>query len=135
MDTNHLHRVGAATIATGIGHNLIGAWLYRRQLAGMMHDGLVDAVENPRLHGQERSRRETALWFLMSGGAFMTLGAGLRRSSAGDGAIRPIATGMTAMGVVGAVVMPKSGFWLLLAQGVAALRLSRRTTVTTYCCA
>jgi hypothetical protein len=132
MDTNHLHRVGAATIATGIGHNLIGAWLYRRQLAGVVHDGLVDAVENPRLHGAERSRRETALWFLMSGAAFMTLGAGLRRSSAGDGAIRPIATGMTAMGAVGAVAMPKSGFWLLLAEGVAARRLSRRPAITRY---
>lgn len=123
MDTNHLHRVGAATIATGIGHNLIGAWLYRRQLAGFVHDGLVDAVANPRLDGAQRCRRETALWFLMSGAAFMTLGAGLRRSSACDGAVRPIAAGMTAMGAAGAVAMPKSGFWLLLAEGVAALRL------------
>ena len=132
MTTNHLHRVGAATIATGIGHNLIGAWLYRRQLAGFVNDGLVDAVESTRLDGAERSRRETALWFLMSGAAFMTLGAGLRRSSSGDGAIRPIATGMTAMGAIGAVAMPKSGFWLLLAEGVAARRLSRRPAITRY---
>lgn len=130
MTTNYLHRVAAATIATGIGHNLIGAWLYRRQLAGFVHDGVVDAVANPRLNGAERGRRETALWFLMSGAAFTTLGAGLRRSSAADGAIRPIANGMTAMGAVGAVAMPKSGFWLLLAEGVAARRLSRRPAIT-----
>ena len=122
-----LARVGAATIATGVGHNLIGAWLYRRQLAGVARDGVLDAIENGRVASTERERRQTALWFLMSGGAFVTLGAALRRMDAGDLAVAPIGSGMAAMGVVGAAVLPRSGFWLLIAEGVAALAVGRRS--------
>lgn len=92
MTASTLERVGTATVATGIGHNLIGAWLYRRQLAGMVRDGLLDAVESPRVDYADRERRATALWFLMAGAA----------------------------------VLPKSGFWLLIAEGVTAMSVSRR---------
>jgi hypothetical protein len=122
-----LARIGTATIATGVGHNLIGAWLYRRQLAGIARDGVLDAIENQRVESPERERRQTALWFLMSGGAFATLGAALRRTDDGDTAVAPIGTGMVAMGVVGAAVLPRSGFWLLIAEGVAAMAVGRRS--------
>jgi hypothetical protein len=120
-----LGRIGTATIATGVAHNLLGTWLYRSQLAGILRDGVVDVVESPRVDSAERQRRATALWFLMSGAAFATLGAALRRTRAGDRAVAPIASGMTAMGVVGATVLPRSGFWLLIAEGLAAMWASR----------
>jgi hypothetical protein len=127
MTASTLDRIGAATIATGVGHNLIGAWLYRSQLTGMMRDGIVDVIETRRVEPAERQRRATALWFLMSGAAFVTLGAALRRTSDGDHVVAPIAAGMTAMGVTGAALLPKSGFWLLIAEGVAAMSVRRRS--------
>ncbi|BBY29365.1 DUF6463 family protein [Mycolicibacterium sediminis] len=121
-----LTRIGTAAVATGIGHDLLGAWLYRRQLAGIARDGLVDAVENADLPAAERHRREVALWFLTSGAAIGTVGAALRGARATDGAVVPIGAGLTAMGVIGAAVLPRSGFWLLIGQGAAALSVARR---------
>ena len=119
-------RLGEAVIATGVVHNVLGGYLYRRQLAAMARDGLLNSASDARLSTVDGERRHTAFWFLMGGLAFITLGASIRRSAATGEPVAPaLGPGMTAMGALGATVMPVSGFWLLLAEGVAATYLRR----------
>ena len=120
--------LGDAVIATGVIHNLLGAYLYRRQLAGMARDGLLNSVSDRRLGTVDGERRHTAFWFLTGGLAFITMGASIRRSASTGAPIAPaLGPGMAAMGAVGAACMPVSGFWLLLGEGVAATVLRRRS--------
>jgi hypothetical protein len=122
-------RLGDAVIATGVLHNLLGGYLYRRQLTGMARDGLLNSASDARLGTVDGERRQAAFWFLMGGLAFITMGASIRRSAAAAEPIAPaLGPGMTVMGAVGAASMPASGFWLLLAEGVAATYLRRSRT-------
>ncbi|KUH99107.1 DUF6463 family protein [Mycobacterium sp. IS-3022] len=119
-------RLGEAVIATGALHDALGGYLYRKQLAGMARDGLLNSASDARLGTVDGERRHTAFWFLIGGLAFITMGASIRRSGASGEPIAPaLGPGMTAMGAIGAAVMPVSGFWLLLAEGLAAMALRR----------
>jgi hypothetical protein len=124
-------RLGDAVIATGVLHNALGCYLYRRALADMGRDGLLNSASDAVLGTVDGERRHTAFWFLMGGLAFITMGASIRRCGTGNARIAPaLGPGMTVMGALGAAVMPVSGFWLLLAEGVAATVLHRRTSPT-----
>ncbi|MEO3757383.1 DUF6463 family protein [Mycobacterium sp. B14F4] len=124
-------RLGDAVITTGVLHNLLGGYLYRRQLAGMARDGLLNSASDARLGTVDGERRHAAFWFLMGGLAFITLGASIRRSATTGEPIAPaVGPGMTVMGALGAALMPVSGFWLLLAEGLAATYLRRRAPRT-----
>ena len=126
--TASTRRLGEAVIATGVPHNLLGGYLYRRQLAGMARDGLLNSASDARLGTVDGERRHTAFWFLMGGLAFITMGASIRRSATTGVQLAPaLGPGMAAMGAVGAASMPVSGFWLLLAEGVTATVLRRRS--------
>ncbi|KUH85137.1 MULTISPECIES: DUF6463 family protein [unclassified Mycobacterium] len=119
-------RLGEAVIATGVLHDALGGYLYRRQLAGMARDGLLNSASDARLGTVDGERRHTAFWFLIGGLAFITMGASIRRSGASGEPIAPaLGPGMAAMGAIGAAVMPVSGFWLLLVEGLAAMALRR----------
>lgn len=125
-------RLGEAVIATGALHNLLGGYLYRRQLKHMVRAGLLNSVSDAGLGTVDGERRQTAFWFLMGGLVFITVGASIRRSATADEPIAPaLGPGMTAMGALGAAVMPVSGFWLLLAEGLTATYLRRRRTSRT----
>ncbi|HEX2214041.1 MAG TPA: DUF6463 family protein [Mycobacterium sp.] len=129
--TTTTKRLGDAVITTGVLHNLLGGYLYRRQLAGMARDGLLNSASDARLGTVDGERRHTAFWFLMSGLAFITMGASIRRSGdTGEPIARALGPGMAAMGALGAACMPVSGFWLLLAEGVGAVVLRRRAAPT-----
>ncbi|MCT7659392.1 DUF6463 family protein [Mycobacterium deserti] len=126
-DLAHTRQLGGAVIATGVGHNLIGSYLYRRQIVGMARDGLINSASDARLGTLEGERRHTAFWFLFAGFFLMMLGAGIRQTGGDGERIAPaLGHGMTAMGALGAAMMPVSGFWLLLAEGIAATVLRRR---------
>lgn len=118
-----VRRVGDAVIATGALHNALGAWLYRRPLAAIARDRGFNAVSAARLPAEERDRREAAFWFLISGTAFAVIGAALRNTD--DDAVAALGPAIAAIGAVGAAAMPVSGFWLLIAEGVAATRAAR----------
>jgi Family of unknown function (DUF6463) len=122
-------RLGDAVIATGIGHNLLGGYLYRKQLAGMVKDGVINSASDARLGTVDGERRQTALWFFVGGIAMITMGASIRRTHT-DSVAPALGPGLAAIGAVGAATMPMSGFWLVLAEGVAAMALRRRDGAT-----
>jgi hypothetical protein len=123
--SNSTHRLGDAVITTGVLHNILGGYLYRKQLAGMAREGILSSASDARLGTIDGERRQTALWFLVGGLALITMGACIRGTS--DDRIPPaLGPGMTVIGALGAATMPLSGFWLALAEGIAAMVLRRR---------
>lgn len=127
-----LTRIGTAAVATGIGHDLLGAWLYRRQLAGIARDGL-------RGRGGERRPPGGRAAPARGGAVVPDVGRGDRDRGCcaswctGDrrsgGAHR---CGLTAMGVIGAAVLPRSGFWLLIGGAPPRCRWPPRSAVNRY---
>jgi Family of unknown function (DUF6463) len=133
-DSLRTKRLGDAVITTGLLHNLLGTYLYRRQLAGMASDRVIGSASDARLGTVDGERRQTALWFFVGGMALVTMGASIRRAGRDDERIAAaLGPGMTAIGALGAATMPFSGFWLVIAEGIATTVLrgqnGRRTTL------
>ncbi len=127
-DTAGTKRLGDAVITTGVLHNLLGTYLYRGQLAGMASDKIIGSASDARLGTVDGERRQTALWFFVGGMALIAMGASIRRAGRDDEPIpAALGPGMTAIGAIGAATMPFSGFWLIIAEGIAATVLRRRT--------
>lgn len=105
----------------GVAHAGVGAVAYRDALAEIAGDGLVASVP-------DRGDRATAFWFLATAPALWLAGRLLRSAEASDdrGAQRVAGGVLTATGVAGAAAMPVSGFWTVVAVGIAALRRSAR---------
>jgi Family of unknown function (DUF6463) len=123
-------RLGSAIVTTGIGHNLLGGYLYRKQLAGMVKDRVINSASDARLGTVDGERRQAALWYFVGGLAMITMGMTIRRADPNEGIAPALGPGLTAIGSVGAATMPMSGFWLVLAEGIAAMALRRRNVST-----
>lgn len=106
----------------GAAHVGVGIAVYRTSIAEIAGDKLVASVP-------VRGDRATAFWF-MSVAPALWLGGRLLRSaeSAGDlDAQRTAGRVLTATGLVGGAAIPVSGFWVVAAVGVGALRRGRRS--------
>ncbi|MFI7291012.1 DUF6463 family protein [Streptomyces anulatus] len=105
----------------GIAHGAIGAVIYRDVLADMGRD-VVDSVP-------ERGDRAAAFWF-MAAAPTLWLGGRLLRSAEEHDDIpaqRAAGIALAAVGVVGTVAMPKSGFPSLVGIGGVLLRRPLRS--------
>lgn len=103
----------------GAAHVAVGVVLYRRPLAEIARKGVVASVP-------DLGDRATAFWF-MAAAPTLWLGGRLLRSAEahGDVAAQRAAGRLLAVtGAVGSAAMPASGFWGVVAVGVAALRRS-----------
>lgn len=106
-------------IATAILH--IGAGLSSlNRIREVVDDGVVDSIEG-------RPERESAFWFLISGGILLTLGE-LARAMVIETGHLPMRLGasLLAIAVPSIALMPRSGWWLVAAIGGLAIRVSRR---------
>jgi hypothetical protein len=106
---------------TGIAHLGFSAVKFRRELTEIGRAGVVDAVP---LKGP----RATAFWFTIAAPAMWTSGAMLR-SAEDSGDLRAQRVGgaaLAATGLVGVAAIPSSGFWALIATGIAAARRGSR---------
>ncbi|MEU0101539.1 DUF6463 family protein [Streptomyces sp. NPDC006267] len=107
--------------AVGIAHGAIGAVAYRDVFAGVGRQ-VVDSVP-------ERGDRAAAFWF-MAAAPTLWLGGRLLRSAEEHGDVpaqRAAGIALTAVGVVGTVAMPKSGFPSLVGIGGVLLHRSLRS--------
>lgn len=116
---------GGLLIGTGLLHTAAGAALWRPQLRAIARDGVVDAVDpNP--------ARQAAFWFMMTGWSWIAVGQAVAAHERRVGAPPPaLGRHLLGIGAVGAALMPRSGFWLFLPQGVLALALARRAARAT----
>jgi hypothetical protein len=113
--------LGAALRRLTVAHAIVGLVVYRRELRGIVREGLVGTVPY-------RSERAAALWFIGSTLPGWLVGrlvdaaaaAGDRREVQLAGSVGLVAA------LVGAVAMPVSTFWLQAAVCVRMLRGASR---------
>ncbi|MEV7910854.1 DUF6463 family protein [Streptomyces griseus] len=106
----------------GIAHGAIGAVIYRDVFADIGRGPVVGSVP-------DRGDRAAAFWF-MAAAPTLWLGGRLLRSAEEHDDIpaqRVAGAALAAVGVVGTVAMPKSGFPSLVGIGGVLLRRSSRS--------
>lgn len=106
---------------TGVGHTLLGLVLFRAPLGAIVNEGVVSTIR----YGQ--FDRATAFWFLLFGPACILLGQLVGHAiTRGDRrTLTLIGWNLLAMGVGGALIMPISGFWILIALAPLILHQAR----------
>jgi len=120
----HVDRyVGELLMATGVLHTLVGLRAFRAPLAAISRDGVVGAVARA-------PERRLAVWFLLFGLSTMQLGGLTRWAHRRTGTL-PAFHGRALLGIsgLGALLMPRSGFWLVLPQAALALVAARRVEI------
>jgi hypothetical protein len=116
--------VGRLLITVGVGHAMLGILIFPEQLAAMLRDGVFNAIPH-RLHGFVPDfRREAAFWFVLYGPVLVMLGQITGRAD--RRLARVIGWNLLVTGLAGVVVMPVSGFWLLIGAAALLLRPARR---------
>jgi hypothetical protein len=113
-------------MGTALIHNAIGVAIFARPLADIVRAGGFNAVE-------PHWDRATAFWFLVSGGLIFTLGQFTDWTEQRDTALPPsLGWSLLAIGAGGGFLMPVSGFWLVIPQGLAALRRTNTRSAGGY---
>lgn len=115
--------LGEIIIATALLHLAVGVIFYSAPLAAIFAAGVIDTVgTNP--------ERDAALWFMVAGVLIGLLGV-LVRAMQRQGQRLPAALGwgLLLLSLVGAAILPASGFWLLLVEGLLLIGASRRAAL------
>ena len=109
---------GRLLIAVALIHAVFGVWFGRRALAGMLSDGVLNSVDS---HGE----RGLVFWFLMLSPLLVMLGQlCLFLARRGIAPPRWLGLEVLALTLCCALLMPVSGFWLLLPPAALLLRAS-----------
>jgi len=117
----HVDRyVGELLMATGVLHTFVGLRAFRAPLAAIGRDGVVNAVARA-------PDRRLAFWFLLYGLSTIQMGGLTRWTHRRTGTL-PAFHGRALLGIagLGALLAPRSGFWLVLPQAALALVAARR---------
>lgn len=106
--------------AIAVGHAVVGATVYRRELRELARRGLLGTIS-------VRGDGATAFWFLVPAPLLFEAGRLLERSEqVGDAAALGEASWLgLGLGLAGAACMPISGFWGLAAVSLRGLRRAR----------
>jgi Family of unknown function (DUF6463) len=110
---------GQTLMLIGALHTLVGLLTYAAPLADIGRDGVFHGVGS-------HTDRQAAVWFLMTGAALLLFGYLTRWAQHRTGTL-PAALGWSLLAIagVGLVLMPLSGFWLIVPAAVLALAASR----------
>lgn len=116
---------GPLLMATGVLDILYVLVFHYRQLDAIAGDGYFNAVDP----GAAFSTfdRETAFWHLMFGAMALILGGMVHWSQNRTGTL-PSFLGwvLLALGLGGVILMPVSGFWVVLPQAIMLILVARR---------
>jgi hypothetical protein len=111
---------GKAMMAIGVGHTAWGAVAYADALQEIVRAGVVDSVGDGIFRtADSRGARAAGFWFMMAGplvGAWGYLVDAADRAG-DDRALRTSGRALLGLGLLGAAVMPRSGFWGALPIG------------------
>lgn len=123
MATGVVHQVVGVLIGLGLGDELDG----RNLFAEITEAGGVASIA-PDLG------RMTLFWFLFFGFAMLMLGS-LMHHCERRGQVLPESLGwqMGVLAVAGSLMIPASGFWLIIPQGLWIVREARRRAGTATC--
>jgi len=110
---------GGLLIGVALVHAAFGAWFGRGSLFGMLDDGLVSSVDS-------HSERGLVFWFLVVSPLLLLLGQlCVFLAERGIAPPRWLGFEVLLLTVACALLMPLSGFWLLLPPAALLLRASR----------
>lgn len=113
---------GHSLIAVGALHTLVGIMSFGRPLAGIARDGMFNAVD-------PHPERQAAFWFLLTGALLVVLGQSTRWAQRRTGTVPgSLGTSLLVISLAGVVLMPVSGFWLLLPSAFLTLGASRHAS-------
>ena len=114
---------GPLLMATGVLDLLYVLVFHFRQLSAIAGDGFFGAVElDP-----SQLDREVAFWHLTFGAMVVVLGGLVHWTQSQTGTLPAfLGWSLLALGLFGAVLVPVSGFWLVLSQAVMMLVVARR---------
>lgn len=102
--------IGKSFLIIGILHSIIGLIIFHDSLGGMFRDHLMNTVT---LNGDPR--RLAAFWFLLTGGTLMIAGGLVGEIECRKSRLPAFLTwSFAAITLIGILIMPLSGFWLLL---------------------
>ena len=95
--------------AVGVIHSLVGVMMFKDELLDMVRAGIVNSIK-------DQMDLHAAFWFMLTGFLFIYIGWLWQKQIDRDkGPLSKFtASGMTLMTVAGVIIMPISGFWLLL---------------------
>jgi hypothetical protein len=112
---------GIFLIATGIIHNAMGFAFGWPVLQTIAHAGFVNSIH-------DEMDRKAIFWFLFSGFMMMALGKFMQHYINQFDKPVPDFIGyyLLALTVIGCVMMPLSGFWIVLPQGVIIIFAHRK---------
>ncbi len=117
--------VGQLLMATGVLHLVSGFVFYPGPLFAIAGDGFLNAVEPDVAFST--FDREAAFWYMIFGVMLLMLGGLTHWAQAQTGTLPAfLGWSLLALGVVGVILMPASGFWLALPQAVLMLAVARR---------
>jgi hypothetical protein len=109
----------------GVGHTLVGAAIYRRELKAIGRDRVVAAVPY-------RGPKSTAFWFMVPSALIWIIGGLVNRAEqAGDAQALREAHGLSlASATLATACVPVSGFWAWIAISLRGLRAAWRQAPT-----
>lgn len=113
-----LHRwIGRAVMAIAAAHTLFGLVVYHSTLADLVADGVVNAL------GYD-AMRAAVVWFLLAGFFMATTGAAIDQLEAQglQAKLAPLGWALLGITLLGIVLMPASGFWLMLVPAWFCIR-------------
>ncbi len=113
---------GYYLLATGVIHNLIGLVLGWPSLVDMHQDGWLFSTED---NGQVAFDRAAISWFLISGTFWVLFGLMLQKAL-NEGFTPPssLGWGFISIGTIVAIIMPISGAYLFIIQGIILVNSS-----------
>jgi hypothetical protein len=116
---------GPLLMATGALDLLYVLVFHARQVAAIAQDGFFDAVDPNAAFST--FDRETAFWHLMFGATALILGGLVHWSQDRTGTLPSfLGWSLLALGLAGVVLMPFSGFWIILPLAVLMVVVARR---------
>lgn len=115
---------GYLLIGTGVIHNLIGFVMCKDVLLRILNSGVVNSINT-------EMDRNAVFWFLFSGFMMMILGKLMQDYSKHSQKPLPVSLGyyLLVLTVVGCVMMPVSGFWIVLPQAVLIIVGGRKAVL------
>lgn len=116
---------GPLLMATGALDLLYVLVFHARQVAAIAQDGFFDAVDPNAAFST--FDREAAFWHLMFGATALILGGLVHWSQDRTGTLPSfLGWSLLALGLAGVVMMPFSGFWIILPLAVLMVVVARR---------
>ncbi|MGB8932282.1 MAG: DUF6463 family protein [Anaeromyxobacteraceae bacterium] len=116
--------IGRAVLGVAAVHTLFGAAVFRGTVSAMAREGFVATIT-------DQADRGAVFWFFYTGFALAILGGWMHECEAEERRFPTyLVAGLAALTGAGLLIMPASGFWLLIPPVGGAIVRNRRMSVT-----